>query len=647
MSLDISYSGGVFSAPQAKSVGTVTAGTGPYNLASASYDSVSFSVATQETLPTGLTFSTDGTNAYIVGNAQDTVFQYTLSTAWDLSTASYASKSLSVSGQASLPDAIAFKYDGTSLYVLDRNTDDVFQYDLTTAWDVSTASYASKSMDATSQDTSPRGIYFKPDGTKVYIAGDTNDTIYQYALSTAWDISTGSFETGKSFSISSQTTYPCGVYFSPNGDKMWVAATTEGDIFQYSLSTAWDVSTASYDSVSFDASTQVVTGLHDLYFKSDGLKMYLLSLNTDNIFQYSTGTATTLDLSTGNYFSHTPSVNTVFAFSNAPASGTAAGFALALTGGNAAETYDLANASYDSVSFSVATQEPTPFGLFFKPDGTKMYITGWGIPLAVAEYNLSTAFDISTSSHVQDFGIGSQETNPTGLFFKGDGTKMYVVGQANDNVNEYNLSTAWNISTASYSQNFSVASEDVTPRGLYFNNNGTKMYITGSIGDDVSEYSLSTAWDISTASFTTDFNFTSQETNSTALSFNSDGTKMYIIGYTNDTVFEYNLSTAFDVSTASYNSVSFSVASQDAAPAGIIFNNTGTKMYIIGQTNDTIYQYTTGSTAAATFTYPSSVKFPSGTAPAGPAIGETDVLVFYTDDGGTTYQGFRAGDAMA
>jgi DNA-binding beta-propeller fold protein YncE len=337
----------------------------------------------------------------------------------------------------------------------------------------------------------------------------------------------------------------------------------------------------------------------------------------------------------------------VFAFNNPPASGTAAGFALALTGGNAAETYDIANASYDNVSFSVASQEATPFGLFFKPDGTKMYITGWTSPPAVAEYDLSTTFDISTASHVQDFSVTTQETNPTGVFFKDDGTKMYVVGQASDNVNEYNLSTAWNISTASYSQNFSVASQDVTPRGLYFNNNGTKFFITGALGDDVSEYSLSTAWDISTASFTTDFNFTSQETNSTALSFNSDGTKMYVIGYTNDTVFEYNLGTAFDVSTASYNSVSFSVASQDTAPAGITFNNTGTKMYIIGQTNDTIYQYTTGSTSTATFTYPSAVKFPSGTAPAGPAIDETDVLVFYTDDGGTTYQGFRAGDAMA
>jgi DNA-binding beta-propeller fold protein YncE len=259
-----------------------------YDIANASYDSVSLNIATEEPIPTGLTFSADGTNAYIAGPNNDTVYQYSLSTAWDLSTASYASKSLSVSGQALLSGAIQFKDDGTSLYVLDRNLDDVFQYDLTTAWDVSTASYASKSMDATSQDTAPRGMYFKPDGTRVYIAGDTNNSIYQYALSTAWDISTGSFETGKSFSVNTQTTYPCGVYINSNGDKMWVASTTDGYIYQYSLSTAWDVSTASYDSVSFDASTQVTTGLHDLYFKSDGSKMYLISNSTDAIFQYTT-----------------------------------------------------------------------------------------------------------------------------------------------------------------------------------------------------------------------------------------------------------------------------------------------------------------------------------------------------------------------
>jgi hypothetical protein len=70
-------------------------------------------------------------------------------------------------------------------------------------------------------------------------------------------------------------------------------------------------------------------------------------------------------------------------------------------------------------------------------------------------------------------------------------------------------------------------------------------------------------------------------------------------------------------------------------------------MYVLGATTDTVYQYTTQSTATATFSYPASVEWPSGTAPNGPAIGETDVLVFLTDDNGVSYQGFQAGDAMS
>ena len=122
---------------------------------------------------------------------------------------------------------------------------------------------------------------------------------------------------------------------------------------------------------------------------------------------------------------------------------------------------------------------------------------------------------------------------------------------------------------------------------------------------------------------------------------------MYIIGNNTDAVSQYSLSTAWDISTASYDSISFSVSNEDSFPLSLKFKPDGTKMYIIGYTGSTIFQYTTGSTATATLSYPASIEWPSGTAPDGPAIGETDVLVFLTDDGGTSYQGFQAGDAMS
>lgn len=63
----------------------------------------------------------------------------------------------------------------------------------------------------------------------------------------------------------------------------------------------------------------------------------------------------------------------------------------------------------------------------------------------------------------------------------------------------------------------------------------------------------------------------------------------------------------------------------------------------------TAYGFTLTVTPSATitWTFPASVKFPGGTAPDAPASGETDVLVFFTLDGGTTYYGFQAGDALA
>lgn len=63
----------------------------------------------------------------------------------------------------------------------------------------------------------------------------------------------------------------------------------------------------------------------------------------------------------------------------------------------------------------------------------------------------------------------------------------------------------------------------------------------------------------------------------------------------------------------------------------------------------TAYGFTLKVTPSATvtITWPASVDWPQGTAPTAPASGATSVFVFYTQDGGTTYYGFVAGEAMA
>ena len=259
-------------------------------------------------------------------------------------------------------------------------------------------------------------------------------------------------------------------------------------------------------------------------------------------------------------------------------------------------TVDLSNVSYDSVSFSVASQDSTPTGVVFNTDGTKMYIMGLTSD-TVYQYSLSTGFDLSTASYDSvSFSVNGQDATPLGVVFNTDGTKMYMIGSANKSVFQYSLSTGFDLSTASYdSVSFSVNAQDVNPIDLAFNTDGTKMYVIGSGSDSVHQYSLSTGFDLSTASYdSVSLDVSSQEGNPAGMVFNPDGTKMYIVGSTSDSVHQYSLSTGFDLSTASYDSVSFSASAQDSAPYSLKFNTDGTKMYISGISSDTIYQYSTG-----------------------------------------------------
>jgi sugar lactone lactonase YvrE len=574
-----------------------------WDVSTASYDTKSFSVVAQESTTFGLFFKDNGTKFYIVGTNYNTVFQYSCATAWDVSTGSYDTKSCRLIGIESMSTGVCFKSDGAKMYVVGSTFDSVIEVNLSTAWDVSTNNGAGGIFYVGGQDSSPYDVHFKSDGTKFYIAGIVNRTVYQYSCATAWDVSTGSYDS-KSFSVGAQDLTPASLFFKTDGTKFYILGNNNDTVYQYSCATAWDISTASYDSKSFSVSAQEASP-QGLFFKPDGTTFYVVGTTNDTIYQYSCGTA--WDVSTASYASKSFSVNAQETSPQAlffKSDGTKF-YVVGETNDtiyqySCATAWDVSTSSYDSKSFSVTTQETTPYGLFFKSDGTRLYIVGTTND-NICQYDLPLAWDVVNAGFgIKAFAVNLQDTSPTDLTFGSDGTKLYVIGSTGDVVYQYTCSTAWDINTAVFNYNSSgaygrarVSFQDTAPQGVFFKPDGTTFYIVGTVNDTVYQYSCATAWDISTASYATkSFSVAAQETTPNGLFFKPDGTTFYIVGNTTDTVYQYSCATAWDISTASYATKSFSVNGQDSNPTGLFFKPDGTKFYIVGITNDTVFQYT-------------------------------------------------------
>jgi len=306
--------------------------------------------------------------------------------------------------------------------------------------------------------------------------------------------------------------------------------------------------------------------------------------------------------------------------------------------------------SYDSKSFSTtatSNEANPPSGVAFNNDGTKMFVCSNGSDVVV-EYILSTAYDVSTSVYNSvSFSLSSTAAVSQGLVFNNDGTKMYVVGNLADKIFEYDLSTAFDLSTASYnSVNLSVSSQDTNPFGIRFKPDGTSLYMVGGTNDTVFQYTLTTAFDLSTASYASkSFSVSSQDTYPEGVAFNSNGTKMYVVGSNGDDINQYSLSTAYDVSTASFDNLTFSVSAQNNSPRDITFNADGTKIYVVGGSADSVYHYSTSE--AITITWDADIEWGGGTAPSSPAANQKDLYTITTDDGGTTYFGVPSGVAFS
>lgn len=122
---------------------------------------------------------------------------------------------------------------------------------------------------------------------------------------------------------------------------------------------------------------------------------------------------------------------------------------------------------------------------------------------------------------------------------------MFVVGLSNGEIQEYNLSTPWLISTATAGNAFDISNEEAGARGLWFKDDGTRAFITGGSSRDVHQYELSTAWDITSAKYIGEFFelvVPYDPVVNSCVTFNADGTRFWVSDdSTDDDIFEFNI----------------------------------------------------------------------------------------------------------
>ena len=242
-------------------------------------------------------------------------------------------------------------------------------------------------------------------------------------------------------------------------------------------------------------------------------------------------------------------------------------------------------------------------GVFLKDDGTVMAVGSMTGTLDdyIIQYDLGTAFTINSNVSVSTTASDHLDVNPPmgligGLSVAGGGTRVYAFGRSSNEVSCFHLSTAWDFSTGGAAQSgLNTSSKISNVYGGHVKEDGTEVYVVGyspssGSADKIYQYSLSTAHDLSSASFTGEFDYSSKVPVAGCVHFHSNGYAFVVGDISSDKLHKYNLSTAWDITTASFHSSSDALTTDAPTLSGVWFDDDWTKIYYADQNTDDVYR---------------------------------------------------------
>jgi len=257
-----------------------------------------FDFSAFETISTTVKFSPDGKTMFVVGVQSDTLRQYSLGTAFDLSSSPTLEKSKIITLVQSAPQDIEFNSDGTIIYVIgtqDEN-DGIDQWTLSSPYDIGSITETESSKNTAIGDN-PRGLKFSNDGKKLFVVHQISTAIGrvdEYTLTTPYDLDTMTQTNQLSLSYTGIGGRRQGINFSSDGYKLFItnSAThasspvkTKNVIREYSLQSPFNISNPTNNG-DFQPSYAEKFRLTGLTFNNDGSKMFHTDFTNHDVYEY-------------------------------------------------------------------------------------------------------------------------------------------------------------------------------------------------------------------------------------------------------------------------------------------------------------------------------------------------------------------------
>ncbi len=201
-----------------------------------------------------------------------------------------------------------FNADGTKIYMTNNGADDIYEWPLSTAWDVTTAGTTVSFDDAA--NVVWRSAQWSEDGTYLFITDVFTNHIERFTADTPFDVTDLQTPHGQIWDYVTQGGFDddsIGWAISTDGLKLMIVGTDTTDMLKvFTFGTAWDLSTLTEETETL--ATVALLTIRDMIMSPDGTILYVLH-NSDNIdiitmtaaYDPSTGTlntSNTLDVGT-------------------------------------------------------------------------------------------------------------------------------------------------------------------------------------------------------------------------------------------------------------------------------------------------------------------------------------------------------------